>query len=226
MTTSKNVLLVLTSNDDLGGVRKTGYYISEAADPWKVFTDASYNVDIASIKGGVPPEVGRDDEDVTQQAFLSNPHVAEQLMNTTALADVDTTAYDAIFFVGGHGTMWDFPTDPSVNLAGHKVYESGGIVSAVCHGPAALVNMTLSDGSYIVNGKRVAGFTNDEEEAAGLTEIVPFLLADTLTQRGATHIPGPSFVENVVVDGRLITGQNPQSATGVAEAIVKMLSES
>jgi Putative intracellular protease/amidase len=224
MTEKTNrVLLVLTSNDDLGGVRKTGYYVGEAADPWQVFTQAGYTVDVASIAGGAPPEDGRNDDDPTQRAFLTDPRIAAQLADTPALADVDATDYDVVFFVGGHGTMWDFPTAPAVATAGREVYEAGGIVAAVCHGPAALVGVTLSDGTPLVAGKRVASFTNDEEAAVGLTEIVPFLLADALTAKGATHVPGPNFAENVVSDQRVVTGQNPQSASGVAHAVIAAL---
>lgn len=220
MTDAPRALLVLTSNDDLGGLRKTGYYIGEAAEPWKVLTEAGYIVDLASIAGGVPPEDGRNDDDPIQRAFLNDPRVSEQLQNTARLGDVDAADYAIVFFVGGHGTMWDFPTSPEVDRVGREVYKNGGVVAAVCHGPAALLNITLSSGEPLIAGKRVAGFTNDEEAAVGLTDVVPFLLADALTAKGATHVPGPNFTENVVADGRLITGQNPQSAAGVARATV------
>lgn len=220
MTDTPRALLVLTSNDDLGGIRKTGYYISEAAEPWKVFADAGYTVDLASIAGGVPPEDGRNEDDPIQRAFLNDPRISEQLQNTTRLGDIDAADYTIVFFVGGHGTMWDFPTSPDVDRVGREIYENGGVVAAVCHGPAALVNITLSNGEPLVAGKQVTGFTNDEEAAVGLTDVVPFLLADALTDKGATHFPGPNFTENVVTDGRLVTGQNPQSAAGVALAAV------
>lgn len=222
-TETPRALLVLTSHNDLGGLRPTGYYVGEAANPWRVFTEAGYEVSIASIAGGVPPEDGRDESDPTQLAFLNDPSIAGQLSNTQKLADVDASAYDAVFFVGGHGTMWDFPNDPAVDRVGREVYESGGVVAAVCHGPAALVNITLSDGTRLIDGKRVTGFTNAEEEAAGLTNVVPFLLADALNGAGATHLGGPDFTEHVVRDGRVVTGQNPQSATGVAEAVLAAL---
>lgn len=218
MSPSPRALLVLTSHDDLGGLRKTGYYVGEAADPWRVFADAGYTVDLASVAGGVPPEDGRDEDDPTQRAFLDDPRIAAQLRDTASLAEVDASGYDIVFFVGGHGAMWDFPTSPEVARVGREVYESGGVVAAVCHGPAALLNLTLTSGEPLVAGKRVAGFTNDEEAAVGLTDTVPFLLADALTAKGATHVPGPDFTENVIADGRLVTGQNPQSAAGVARA--------
>lgn len=220
---SQRVLLVLTSHDDLGGLRKTGYYLDEAAQPWKEFADAGVAVDIASIAGGVPPQVGRDEFDRIQNAFLGDPSVAAQLADTTKLSDVDASRYDAVLFVGGHGTMWDFPHDSAVNAIGRAVYERGGVVSAVCHGPAALVGITLSDGVPLVSGKRVAAFTNVEEAAVDLTEVVPFLLADALEAAGATHVAGEKFTEQVVVDGRLVTGQNPQSAAGVGRKVVALL---
>jgi putative intracellular protease/amidase len=223
MSNKTRVLLVLTSHDDLGGLRKTGYYVSEAAEPWKVFTDAGFSVDVASIAGGAPPEDGRKDGDPIQQAFLRDPHIAGQLRHTRALAEVDAADYDAVFFVGGHGTMWDFPSAPAIATLGHRIDESGGVVAAVCHGPAALLGITRGDGQPLVAGRRVASFTNEEEAAVGLTDVVPFLLADALTAKGATHVAGPNFTENVVTDTRVITGQNPQSAAGVARAVVAAL---
>jgi len=222
--TNKRVLLVLTSHDDLGGVRKTGYFVGEAAHPWREFTDAGYDVDVASIKGGEPPQDGYDEGDPDQVAFLNDPGIAEQLRNTPKLADVDADNYDAVLFVGGHGTMWDFPNSAAVVQLGRRVYERGGVVAAVCHGPSALVNMTLSDGKPLLAGKRVAGFTNAEEQSVGLTEKVPFLLADALSAKGAEHVPAPDFTEQVIVDERLVTGQNPQSAAGTGRAVVKLLS--
>lgn len=220
MTATPRALLVLTSHDDLGGVRETGYYVGEAAEPWRVFADAGYVVDLASIDGGVPPEDGRNEDDPIQQAFLNDRRIREQLQNTTPLSEVDPDDYAIVFFVGGHGAMWDFPTSPSVDRVGREVYQNGGVVAAVCHGPAALVNITLSNGEPLIAGKRVAGFTNEEEAAVGLTDTVPFLLADALAAKGAIHFPGPKFTENVITDGRLVTGQNPQSAAGVARAAV------
>ncbi|MDR1188599.1 MAG: type 1 glutamine amidotransferase domain-containing protein [Bifidobacteriaceae bacterium] len=211
---SKKVLFVLTSNADLGGDGSTGYYINEAAHPWKVLTRAGHQVDFASFAGGPPPQDGRQPGDQDQEEFLADPRVSIQLADTPALADVDADAYDAVLYVGGHGTMWDFPASEAVSRLGRDIYENGGVVAAVCHGPAALVNLTLSDGRHLVDGKRVASFTNAEEEAVGLTGTVPFALADRLSERGADHVPADNFTENVVVDGRLVTGQNPQSATG------------
>lgn len=217
------VLLVLTSHDDLGGVRKTGYYVGEAAHPWKEFTDAGIDVDLASIAGGTPPQDGYDESDEVQRAFLADSKISAQLADTARLDDVDPEAYDAVLLVGGHGTMWDFPSSTALAAVGRDIYESGGVLAAVCHGPSGLVNMKLADGTPLIAGKTVAGFTNEEEAAVGLTEAVPFLLADKLTEQGATHVAAPAWSEHVEVDGRLVTGQNPQSAAAVGREVVKLL---
>lgn len=214
---TKRVLIVLTSHGYLGGVRGTGYYVPEAAHPWEVFRRAGFEVDVASVRGGEPPVDGFDDRDGVQVAFRAEYQV------TRAVRDVGG-GYDAVFYAGGHGTMWDFPGDPDVARLGREVYERGGVVAAVCHGPSALVGLTLSDGSHLVAGKRVAAFTNSEEKAAGVAEVVPFLLADALVERGARHEPAADFQPQVVVDGRLATGQNPASAVPLAERVVALLS--
>ncbi|WP_245716545.1 type 1 glutamine amidotransferase domain-containing protein [Micromonospora humi] len=212
-------LIALTSHSELGDTgRKTGYYVGEAAEPWEVFRAAGYDVDLVSVAGGEPPTDGRDADDKTQNDFLATAGVTD----TPKASDVDPSRYDVIVFAGGHGTMWDFPDDEDLARIARSVHERGGVVAAVCHGPSALVNLTLTDGSRLIAGKRVAGFTNDEEAAVGLTDVVPFLLADKLTEAGAQHVPAPNFTEHVVVDGNLVTGQNPQSARAVAEAVVKL----
>jgi putative intracellular protease/amidase len=214
-----SVLMVLTSHDRLGDTGEpTGWYLPEAAHPWKVFTAAGYEVSFVSPDGGHPTMSGDDLSDPVQAEFLAlygdrGPH-------TTTPETVDASVFDVILYVGGHGAMWDFADNrPLANLAS-SIYESGGFVAAVCHGPAGLVNITLSDGSHLVAGKNVAAFTDAEESAVGLTDVVPFLLASTLVERGAVHHPAPNFEPKVVVDGRLVTGQNPASATALAEAIV------
>lgn len=214
-------LIALTSHSELGRTgRRTGFYVGEAAEPWEVFRAAGYQVDLVSVAGGQPPLDGRDENDRTQNDFLATAGVAD----TPKAAEIDPTGYDVILFAGGHGTMWDFPDDPDLARIARSIYERGGVVAAVCHGPSALVNLRLSDGSHLVAGKRVAGFTNDEEAAVGLTAEVPFLLADKLAEAGAQHVPAPNFTEQVVVDGRLVTGQNPQSARALARAVVDLLS--
>lgn len=217
---TKRILIVLTSHAELGDTgRATGFYVSEAAHPWEVFTRAGFEVEFASVAGGAPPRDGADLDDPVQRRFLDLPG----LDATPRAAEVDPARYDAILFAGGHGTMWDFPDNPGLAAVTRAVYENGGVVSAVCHGPAALVGVTLSDGAPLVAGRRVAAFTDKEEAAVGLTDVVPFLLASRLRELGAEHVPAPDFQAQVVSDGRLVTGQNPASAAGVAEAVVEAL---
>lgn len=220
---TNKILIGLTSHGDLAGQRTTGYYLSEVAHPWRVFVDAGYTVDLVSIAGGEPPVDGVDLTDPIQRAFTDDPDMQRKVRSTPRFADVDTTDYDAVLFAGGHGTMWDFPNDPDLATVAREVYETGGVVAAVCHGPAALVGVTLSDGRPLVEGKQVSAFTNAEETAAGLTEVVPFLLQTRLEQLGATHSGGADFEAFVVTDERLVTGQNPASAGGVARAMIAAL---
>ncbi|TCC28380.1 type 1 glutamine amidotransferase domain-containing protein [Kribbella sindirgiensis] len=214
------VLIALTSHAELGDTgRATGFYASEAAEPWAVFTAAGFDVGLVSVAGGRPPVDGLDENDPIQQKFLASV----DLDHTPAAADLDASPYAAIFFAGGHGTVWDFPNDKALASLAAGIYENGGVVAAVCHGPSALVNLRLFDGSYLVDGKNVAAFTNAEEAAVGLTDVVPFLLADALTARGAIHHAGDNFTSQTITDGRLVTGQNPQSANATAEAVVAVL---
>ncbi|MFI7068053.1 type 1 glutamine amidotransferase domain-containing protein [Kribbella sp. NPDC050124] len=214
------VLIALTSHSELGDTgRSTGFYVSEAAEPWAVFTDSGFDVDLVSVAGGRPPLDGLNADDPIQQKFLA----AVDLDHTPTAGELDASSYDAILFAGGHGTMWDFPNDEALASLAAAIYERGGVVAAVCHGPSALVNLKLTDGSYLVDGKNVAGFTNAEEEAVGLTDVVPFLLADALTARGAIHHPAANFTPQTITDGRLVTGQNPQSAESTARAVVEVI---
>jgi putative intracellular protease/amidase len=220
----RRALIVLTSHGELGDTgRSTGFYLPEVAHPWRVFVDAGLRVDLVSVRGGRPPVDGVDPADPVQQAFLADPGMAAQLADTPRPRDVDPSDYDVVLYAGGHGTMWDFPGDTDLAALARRVYEDGGVVAAVCHGPAGLVDLTLSDGTHLVAGKRVAAFTDAEEAAVGLTDVVPFLLASTLVERGAEHVAAPEFQARVVTDGRLVTGQNPASAVGVAEAVVAVL---
>jgi putative intracellular protease/amidase len=221
----KKILIVLTSHNDLGGVGKTGFYVSETAYPWQVFTQAGYQVDLVSPKGGEPPQDGADLSDPIQKAFLGDAEMSRKLTDTLRPEEVDAQEYAAIFYAGGHGTMWDFPDDAGLAVIARDIYEAGGVVAAVCHGPAALVNITLSDGSYLVAGKEVSAFTNEEEAAVGLTAVVPFLLQTALEERGAKHVAAPNFQSQVSVSGRLVTGQNPASAGPVAEQVVAVLAK-
>lgn len=218
------ILFALTSHDDLGGTgRRTGAYAPEVAHPAQVFREAGYEIAFVSVQGGPVPLDGLKPDDVVTQRFLAEDQVREALSATPRAADLDPTDYAAIFYAGGHGTMWDFPHDADLAALAAAIYERGGVVAAVCHGPAGLVNLALSDGSLLVEGKRVSSFTDAEEDAVGLSEVVPFLLQKTLEERGAKHEQAENFAEFAVSDQRLVTGQNPASAAEVARLTIQAL---
>jgi len=217
------VLMVVTSHDRIGGTDEaTGLWLSEVTHPYYEFVDNSYDVDFVSPKGGQPPIDPRSIEAVDSvNVRFRTDSVAQARFLHTAIPDaVNPADYDIIFFAGGHGTMWDFPDNARLARLAAAIYENAGYVGAVCHGPAALINVILSDDSYLVDGKKVTGFTNEEEQARGLDTIVPFLLQDKLTGRGADFVAGEKWSENIVISGRLVTGQNPASAKGVADSII------
>ncbi|VFR54275.1 ThiJ/PfpI family protein [plant metagenome] len=225
------ILFVLTSHDrkgpaDAADAAPSGFYLSEVTHPHKVLSAAGYAIDFVSPKGGKTHVDGFDLDDPVNAAFWNDPALRAATENTLAPAQVDPDAYAAIFYAGGHATMWDFPDSTELAVIAARIYERGGVVAAVCHGPAGLVNLKLSDGRYLVAGKDVSAFTNDEERAVGLVDAVPFLLADVLQERGARHVPAPNFQAQVVVSERLVTGQNPASAQGVAEAMLPLLPNS
>jgi putative intracellular protease/amidase len=223
-TMKKPILIALTSHDKKGATgQPTGAYLAEIAHPYEVFVAAGYPVEFASVRGGKVPLDGVEREDPSNAAFLDDAEVMRQLETSVASSSVDPARYAAIFFAGGHGAMWDFPEAHAFGRATTAIYERGGIVGAVCHGPAALVNVKLADGSYLVAGKAVSAFTNDEERTVELDKVVPFLLESKLSERGALFQPAPNWQEKVVVADRLVTGQNPASASGVARAMVKLL---
>jgi putative intracellular protease/amidase len=221
----KPVLFVVTSDAVKGETgQPTGFWLSEVTHPLAKLEEANIQVEIASIKGGEAPiEPGYNLNDPVTARFWDDADFRSAIRNSLRLDDVDPSRYSAIFFAGGHGPMWDFPESAAVRRVTRQIYEAGGVVGAACHGPVALVNVVLSDGSYLVAGKHVTSFTNEEEEEVGGTTIVPFLLASALSAHGAIHQPAAHWTANVVVDGRLVTGQNPQSASGVGEALADLL---
>ena len=222
----ERVLIVLTNHTQLGDTgRETGFYLSEASHPYAAFQEAGYQVDFASPTGeaaSIDP-TSYDMSDPLNRSFVEDSSVMAAIEDTLSPLEVVPDDYEAIFFAGGHGTMWDFPDDQSLSQLTAAIYEDGGVVAAVCHGPAALVNVELSNGQHLLEGKTVAAFTNEEEEAVGLTGVMPFLLETTLIEQGAEHTEAENFQPHVVVSGRLVTGQNPASATGVAEEVVTLL---
>ncbi|NVM90550.1 putative intracellular protease/amidase [Variovorax sp. SG517] len=220
----KPVLMVLTSHGTKGTTGEpTGFYLGELTHPLAELEAAGIPCELASIQGGDPPVDGLDFQDEVNARYWADLAFRETLSHSQRLGEVDASKYSAIFFAGGHGAMWDFPASADVSRVTREIYEAGGVVGAVCHGPAALVNVKLSNGTYLVAGKNVSAFTDDEERAVQLDEVVPFLLASTLEQRGAHHHPAPDWTAKVIVDGRLVTGQNPQSAAGVGAAMRDLL---
>ncbi|OHV25275.1 type 1 glutamine amidotransferase domain-containing protein [Rhizobium sp. RMa-01] len=220
----KPILCVVTSHPIRGDSGEpTGFAMVELTHPLEVFRNAGIPTEIASIRGGHPPIDFFDLTDPVNERFWKDREFRDTLAHSLILSEIDPSRYSAVFFAGGHGTMWDFADSSAVQRVIREVYEAGGIVSAVCHGPAALVNATLSDGSYLVDGKNVAAFTDEEEAEVKYTHVVPYLLATTLKKRGAHHRSAPNWAENVVTDGRLVTGQNPASAHGVGRAVVDQL---
>ena len=223
----KKILCVVTSNNVKGATGiPTGFWLSELTHPLEKFCAAGFEYALASIKGGKPPIDGDslDFTDAINKKFWDDADFQAKLANTIKIDDVNPKDFDAIFFAGGHGVMWDFADSAAIDKVTREIYERGGIVSAVCHGPAALVNVKLSDGKYLVDGKNLTSFTNGEEAAVQATDIVPFLLESELKNHGANHHAAANWSNHVEVDGRLVTGQNPASAAGVGAAVVKLLS--
>lgn len=223
-TNSTKVLMVLSSHKELGNTGKTtGYYLSEVTHAYAVFEEAGYQIDLVSTKGGLPPVDGFDLEDTTNKKYWNDKDFQKKLKNTLTPSAVNYQDYSVIYYAGGHGTMWDFPNNEELSTLAQKIYENNGIVGAVCHGPSGLLNIQLSNGEYLVAGKEVSGFTNQEEITVKLEEVVPFSLEDELLNRGALIRKGANFTEMVSVDQRLVTGQNPASAHKVATEIVTLI---
>ena len=220
--TTPHVLFILTNAGTIGpNDRATGYFFPEVAHPFDVFENAGVAIEYASPKGGAIPFDGYDDKDRTQVAFKDS--AAYRRMNRSRkLADVDVNDYDAIFFPGGLGPMVDIAMDPDVKRAVVRAWNAGKLVAAVCHGPVAFLGATLDDGTPFLHGHRLTGFSNAEEEVYAKAD-VPFLLESALRGAGATFEEGTPWQPNVVVDGRLMTGQNPASAGPLAKEVLAAL---
>jgi putative intracellular protease/amidase len=219
---TRRALIAMTSQHTMPNGRETGVYASELAEAWQVFSEAGYEVDLVSVRGGRPPMEAVNPDDPVQRAFLSDPVMTAKMADTPTAARLDPAGYDIVFVAGGHGAACDLPEDRGLAELIAGAYSAGGVVAAVCHGPAALLNVVLPDGSHLVTGRRVSAFTNAEERAVGMASVVPYFLADELAARGAVTDQAPPFLPHVVVDGRLVTGQNPASARQVAEAAVSV----
>lgn len=217
--------MVLTSHDKLGDTgEKTGFWLEEFAAPYFTFRDAGADVTVASPRGGAPPLDPKSDTPEGQteatERFKKTPAAQAVLANTVKLKNVNPDDYDAVFYPGGHGPLWDLALDPTSTSLIEAFYKAGKTVAAVCHGPAVLHNAKVN-GEPLVKGKRVTGFTNGEEEAVHLTEVVPFLVEDELKRLGARFEKAPNWQSFVITDGNLITGQNPASSTAAAEQVLQ-----
>jgi len=222
------ILIVLTSHDQLGDTgKKTGFWLEEFAAPYYVLKDAGGAITLASPKGGQPPldpisDLPENQTKLTKR-FRTDTAAQAELANTKKLADVSADDFDAVFYPGGHGPMWDMPDNATSIALIEAFVKADKPVGAVCHAPVALVNVRGNDGEYLVKGKRVTGFTNAEEEAVGLTAVVPFLLEDRLKERGGIYSKAANWASYVQVDGKLVTGQNPTSSGPGAEELLKLL---
>ncbi len=218
------VLFVVTSHDKKGDTgQPTGYYLGEVSHPWEVLHEAGYEIDFVSPKGGKAPVDGFDLEDPANKKFWEDKKYHSKVEHTRKPEEINPEEYAAIFYAGGHGAMWDLADNARLGEIAAKIYENNGIVSAVCHGPAGLVNIRLSNGKYLVDGKKINAFTNEEEAAVGLEKVVPFMLETTLIERGAKFEKSGLWQNHVTTDQRVITGQNPQSAKSVGEAVLTEL---
>ncbi|HBA71319.1 MAG TPA: type 1 glutamine amidotransferase domain-containing protein [Geobacter sp.] len=222
------ILMVLTSHDRLGTTgRKTGFWLEEFAAPYYVFKDAGATITLASPKGGQPPldpkSAEKDFKTPATERFNNDPTAQAALARTVPLKTVVASDYDAIFYPGGHGPLWDLAEDrDSIGLI-EAMHRTGKPVAAVCHGPGVLRHARSADGTPLVQGKGVTGFTNSEEAAVGLTEVVPFLVEDELRKAGGKFCKGADWQPHVITAGNLITGQNPASSEPVARALLKLL---
>lgn len=223
-----NILMVLTSHDQLGDTgKKTGFWLEEFAAPYYVFKDAGANITVVSPKGGQPPLDPKSDADDAQteatRRFKKDSDAQSLLAQTGKLSAISTEAFDAVFYPGGHGPLWDLAEDADSIRLIEAMATSGKTVSAVCHAPGVFRHTKAADGSPLVKGKKVTGFTNTEEAAVQLTDIVPFLVEDMLVKNGGIYSKGADWQPYVLTDGKLITGQNPASSEAAAQAVLSQL---
>jgi putative intracellular protease/amidase len=223
-----NILMVLTSHSKLGDTgKKTGFWLEEFAAPYFDFLDAGATVTLASPKGGKPPLDPKSDAPDSQtdatKRFKSDADAQNALANTLVLSSITSLPFDAVFYPGGHGPLWDLAEDKHSIALIEAAHAAAKPVALVCHAPGALKNVKSPDGSPLVKGKRVTGFSDTEEEVVQLTNVVPFLVEDELKRLGGIYSKGPDWAPFVQVDGNLITGQNPASSNKAAKEVLKML---
>ncbi len=222
------ILLVLTSHDQLGDTgKKTGFWLEELAAPYYALKDAGAEIVLASPKGGQPPLDPKSDDPDAQtddtRRFKADPEAQAALASTVVLSSVKAEDFDAVFYPGGHGPLWDLANDADSIALIEAFAKADKPTGFVCHAPGVLKSVKGPDGKPLVNGRKVTGFTNSEEEAVGLTDVVPFLVENVLTANGGDYSKGPDWSSYVLTDGKLVTGQNPGSSHAAAEALLKLL---
>ncbi|MDZ7864602.1 type 1 glutamine amidotransferase domain-containing protein [Acidovorax sp.] len=225
---TKKILMVLTSHDQLGDTgKKTGFWLEEFAAPYYVFKDAGVQITLASPKGGQPPLDPKSDDPSAQtdatRRFKADADAQNVLAKTVVLASVRAEDFDAVFYPGGHGPLWDLAEDAQSIALIEQTFAAGKPLALVCHAPGVLRHAKAPDGKPLVEGKKVTGFTNTEEEAVQLTKVVPFLVEDMLQANGGQYSKGADWAPYVLTDGNLITGQNPASSEQGAHAVLQQL---
>ncbi|MBD7968659.1 type 1 glutamine amidotransferase domain-containing protein [Paenibacillus gallinarum] len=223
-----NILVVVTNVSKYPDLeRATGLWLGEAVHFADKMEKEGHKIDYVSPNGGYtsidPHSLEKDSMTELDWKYYQNNHFLNKLGTTLAAEDINPEDYDVIYYTGGHGVMWDFPDNEKLQNVAMKIYENGGIVSAVCHGSIGLVNIKNEAGEYLIANKKVTGFANSEERAIELDKVVPFLTEDELVKRGANYVKGNDWAPFVVVDGHLVTGQNPASGGEVAEEVIKLL---
>lgn len=224
------ILIVLTSHDRLGDTgEKTGFWLEEFAAPYYVFKDAGAQITLVSPKGGQPPLDPKsslpDFQTEATRRFEADPQAKRVLANTAKLADVKAADFDAVFYPGGHGPLWDLINDPLSIALIEAQDRAGKPLGLVCHAPGALTTAHQADGRPFVAGRKVTGFTNGEEAAVALTDVVPFLIEDEFKRQGGLYEKGQDWAPYAVAEGHLVTGQNPASSEAVAHELLKLLAD-
>lgn len=222
MNTIQSILIIVTSVSEIPSGDPTGLWLEEFAAPYMEFKKNGYRIRVASIEGGKAPIDPRSNATSEQKEVWEE--AIQALDNTVSVSSVDPAEFDAVFIPGGHGTMFDFPSSGELHKILRGFAKHDKVIAAMCHGPASLVGVALEDGTPLVSGRTVTSFTNEEESAAGFTEKMPFLLESRLRELGAIFVEQPNWSDHVQVDGKLITGQNPQSSKSIARAVINALS--
>lgn len=228
--TTPNILMIATSAAKMDNGEATGVWLEELTSPYYAFRDAGAHVTLASVAGGAIPVDARSvapegENDASVERYLKDSDLQAAVGATQCFTDIDTSGFDAVFLPGGHGTMFDYPDNPTLAAVIEAFDRAGKVVAAVCHGPAGLVGVKAADGSPLVQGRRIAAFTDSEEHAVGLQDAVPFLLETKLREMGAQHEAAPDFEAFAIRDGALVTGQNPASAQKTADLVLEAVAD-